>query len=245
MDSHPKLWPATFLRRYKRFFADLIDSEGNIITVHCPNTGSMKNCLEPNSCCWYSLSSNPKRKLKGTLEIVTTKYGALAGVNTARANNLVRTALDTKLIAELSAYDVLKSEVPYGKEKSRIDFLLQNTSGEIPDCYLEVKNVTLDEGNGMAMFPDSVTARGTKHLRELIFMAEEGFRSVLFFCVQLSDAKSFSIASNIDPVYAGTINDALDKGIEIIAWRTLITSDSIALQMPIDVTLDTLDQKTR
>ena len=123
MDSHPKLWPATFLRRYKRFFADLIDSEGNIITVHCPNTGSMKNCLEPNSCCWYSLSSNPKRKLKGTLELVTTKYGALAGVNTPRANNLVRTALDTKLIAELSAYDVLKSEVPYGKEKIRIDFL--------------------------------------------------------------------------------------------------------------------------
>lgn len=245
MDSNPKLFHATFLRRYKRFFADLIDSEGNIITVHCPNTGSMKNCLEPYSCCWYSLSSNPKRKLKGTLEIVTTKYGALAGVNTARANNLVRTALETKLIPELSVYDVVKSEIPYGKEQSRIDFLLQDNSGESPDCYLEVKNVTLDEGNGLAMFPDSVTARGTKHLRELIFMAEKGFRSVLFFCVQLSDAKSFSIASNLDPVYAGTVKDALDKGIEIIAWRTLITSDSIALQSPINVTLNTLNQKTR
>lgn len=245
MDSNPKLFHATFLRRYKRFFADLIDSEGNIITVHCPNTGSMKNCLEPYSCCWYSLSSNPKRKLKGTLEIVTTKYGALAGVNTARANNLVRTALETKLIPELSVYDVVKSEIPYGKEQSRIDFLLQDNSGESPDCYLEVKNVTLDEGNGLAMFPDSVTARGTKHLRELIFMAEKGFRSMLFFCVQLSDAKSFSIASNLDPVYAGTVKDALDKGIEIIAWRTLITSDSIALQSPINVTLNTLNQKTR
>jgi sugar fermentation stimulation protein A len=245
MDSNPKLFHATFLRRYKRFFADLIDSEGNIITVHCPNTGSMKNCLEPYSCCWYSLSSNPKRKLKGTLEIVTTKYGALAGVNTARANNLVRTALETKLIPELSVYDVVKSEIPYGKEQSRIDFLLQDNSGEFPDCYLEVKNVTLDEGNGLAMFPDSVTARGTKHLRELIFMAEKGFRSMLFFCVQLSDAKSFSIASNLDPVYAGTVKDALDKGIEIIAWRTLITSDSIALQSPINVTLNTLNQKTR
>ena len=245
MDSNPKLFHATFLRRYKRFFADLIDSEGNIITVHCPNTGSMKNCLEPYSCCWYSLSSNPKRKLKGTLEIVTTKYGALAGVNTARANNLVRTALETKLIPELSVYDVVKSEIPYGKEQSRIDFLLQDNSGEFPDCYLEVKNVTLDEGNGLAMFPDSVTARGTKHLRELIFMAEKGFRSMLFFCVQLSDAKSFSIASNLDPVYAGTVKDALDKGVEIIAWRTLITSDSIALQIPINVTLNTLNQKTR
>ena len=245
MDSNPKLFHATFLRRYKRFFADLIDSEGNIITVHCPNTGSMKNCLEPHSCCWYSLSSNPKRKLKGTLEIVTTKYGALAGVNTARANNLVRTALETKLIPELSVYDVVKSEIPYGKEQSRIDFLLQDNSGEFPDCYLEVKNVTLDEGNGLAMFPDSVTARGTKHLRELIFMAEKGFRSMLFFCVQLSDAKSFSIASNLDPVYAGTVKDALDKGVEIIAWRTLITSDSIALQIPINVTLNTLNQKTR
>jgi sugar fermentation stimulation protein A len=191
------------------------------------------------------LSSNPKRKLKGTLEIVTTKYGALAGVNTARANNLVRTALETKLIPELSVYDVVKSEIPYGKEQSRIDFLLQDNSGEFPDCYLEVKNVTLDEGNGLAMFPDSVTARGTKHLRELIFMAEKGFRSVLFFCVQLSDAKSFSIASNLDPVYAGTVKDALDKGIEIIAWRTLITRDSIALQIPINVTLNTLNQKTR
>ena len=106
MDSHPKLWPETCLRRYKRFFADLIDSEGNIITVHCPNTGSMKNCLEPNSCCWYSLSSNPKRKLKGTLELVTTKYGALAGVKTERANHLVRTAREPKLIDALSCYDV-------------------------------------------------------------------------------------------------------------------------------------------
>tara|TARA_B100001063_G_scaffold242967_1_gene272674 strand:+ start:98 stop:835 length:738 start_codon:yes stop_codon:yes gene_type:complete len=243
MDSNPELFPGTFLRRYKRFFADLIDSNGNIITVHCPNTGSMKNCLEPNSCCWYSLSANPKRKLKGTLEIVTTKYGSLAGVNTARANNLVKTALDAKLISELSMYDIVKSEIPYGEEKSRIDFLLQDNSSEFPDCYLEVKNVTLDGGNGLAMFPDSVTTRGTKHLRELVLMAEQGFRSMLLFCVQLSDAKSFSVASNIDPLYASTLSEALDKGVEIIAWRTLITSDNIVLQMPITVTLDVLGQK--
>jgi sugar fermentation stimulation protein A len=238
MDPEPTLLPAIFIKRYKRFFADLLDINGNFITVHCPNTGSMENCLESDSNCWYSLSANPKRKLKGTLEIVTTKYGSLAGVNTGKANNLVGKALKDKIINELSMYDIINREIPYGREKSRIDFLLQNSGGNLPDCYLEVKSVTLDKGNGLAMFPDSVTARGVKHLRELIFMAEQGFRSVLFFCVQLSGAKSLGIASDIDPIYANTLRDAINKGVEVIAWRASFNGNSINLQRSIDLILD-------
>lgn len=233
MKSKTKLYPAVFVKRYKRFFADVIDSEGNLITLHCPNTGSMKNCLEIKSPCWYSLSDNPKRKLRGTLEIVTTKYGQLAGINTISANRLVRCAIETQLIPEFLDYDTLRSEVTYGDEKSRIDFLLQDSKNELTDCYVEVKNVTLDMGNGLVMFPDSVTNRGAKHLRELIAMVDLGYRSVLLFCVQVSDAKEFDISQDIDPTYAKTLELAIDCGVEVFAWRTSLSSDEGVLEKPI------------
>ena len=168
MQCSPTLFSGSFVRRYKRFFADIIDEKGNLLTVHCPNTGSMKNCQVEGSECWYSLSDDPKRKLKGTLEIVTTSHGQLAGINTLNANRLVGNALTCKIIPEFASYDTVSTEVRYGSEKSRIDFLLHDSENHLPDCYVEVKSVTLDMGDGLAMFPDSVTARGTKHLRELM-----------------------------------------------------------------------------
>jgi sugar fermentation stimulation protein A len=154
MQTFPTLFPATFVKRYKRFFTDVIDLQGNLMTVHCPNTGSMKYCQVEGSSCWFSLSDNPKRKLPGTLEIVTTSHGNLAGVNTVRANHLVRHAIDSGIIEELASYDQVTAEVPYGEEKSRIDFLLEDSAGGLRDCYVEVKNVTMDRGKGLASFPD-------------------------------------------------------------------------------------------
>ena len=233
MLDFPQLYPAVFVRRYKRFFADVMDSQGNLMTIHCPNTGSMKNCLIEGSNCWYSLSDNPKRKLSGTLEIITTSHGQLAGINTIMTNRLVAAALAINQIPELRGYDLVRPEVAYGSEKSRIDFLLQATAGHLPDCYVEVKNVTLDMGDGLAMFPDSVTTRGTKHLRELIEMADLGYRAVLLFCVQLNNADRVEVATDIDPIYAKTMALALSKGVEVIAWRTKINSDGISLHEPI------------
>ena len=230
--------PGTFIRRYKRFFADVIDHQGHLLTLHCPNTGSMKNCLQENTPCWYSLSANPKRKLPGTLEIVTTLHGQLAGVNTIRANKVVEKALTTKQIPSLQDYDQILKEVAYGDEKSRIDFLLKDSSQVRPDCYIEVKNVTLDMGDGVAMFPDSVTSRGAKHLRELISVVQMGGRAILLFCVQLSDAKQVQIAGHIDAVYQNTITEAIAAGVEVIAWQASVSADGIGLQRPIEFVSD-------
>ena len=197
MKNDLPLLPGTFIKRYKRFFADILTEQGEPLTLHCPNTGSMKNCLVENSRCWYSLSDNPKRKLPGTLEIVTTASGNLAGVNTGRSNHLVRQAIVEDLIPELRGYRNIRSEVRYGEEKSRIDLLLE---GEAWHCYVEVKNVTLDCGDNHAQFPDAVTARGAKHLRELMAMVDQGHRAVLMFCVQLSSVETVSVAGQIDPL---------------------------------------------
>lgn len=235
--SEKSFLPATFIRRYKRFFADVRDHQGREVTLHCPNTGSMTNCLQENTPCWYSLSTNPKRKLPGTLEIVTTRHGQLAGVNTHRANKVVEAALMINQIPSLQYYDQISKEVPYGDEKSRIDFLLRDSSQVRPDCYIEVKNVTLDMGDGVAMFPDSVTKRGAKHLRELIAVVKKGGRAILLFCVQLSEVKQVEIAGHIDSVYLETISEAVAAGVEVIAWQTSVSADEIALQSPIEVVL--------
>jgi sugar fermentation stimulation protein A len=231
MQITPPFLPAVFETRYKRFFADLRDADGNRLTVHCPNTGSMKNCLVPGSTCFYSLSNNPKRKLPGTLELVTTSEGQLAGVNTARANHLVHEAIESDLIDELRGYAQMRSEVRYGNEKSRIDLLLEDP--QRGQCYIEVKNVTLEEAGGRVMFPDAVTSRGTKHLRELMAMLQQGHRAVLFFCVQVSDAKSMEIATEIDPTYAQTLSRAIDEGLEVMAWRAKLSPEEISLDCAI------------
>ena len=229
------LLPATFIKRYKRFFTDIRTEQGELLTVHCPNTGSMKNCQVENSPCWYSLSNNPKRKLPGTLEIVTTSFGNLAGVNTARPNHIVRRAIENGLISELCGYENIRSEVRYGEEKSRIDLLLEG--GREQQCYVEVKNVTLDCGDGHAQFPDSVTSRGTKHLRELMVMVAEGHRAVLFFCVQLTGVQSMSIAGHIDPLYEQTLSAAIDSGVEVLVWQADLSAQNIGLRRPLPLML--------
>ena len=223
-----------FLRRYKRFFAEISSDSGEILTLHCPNTGSLKNCLIELSPCLYSLSSNKNRKLSGTLEFVTTRFGNLAGINSSAANKIVASALNARVIQSLGDYDTFLKEVKFGEENSRLDFRLQNSKNLLPDCFLEVKSATYDIGNGIILFPDSVTSRGARHLRALTSAVEKGYRSVLFFCVQVSNSKMLKIAENIDPHYADTLARAIIAGVEIEAWNTKLSGDEVTLKEQIE-----------
>ena len=231
MKLAPSLIKGKFQKRYKRFFTDVINSEDKLLTIHCPNTGSMKNCLVENSSCWYSLSDNPKRKLAGTLELITNTFGNLTGINTNRANKLVKEAIEARAVPELCGYKQLRSEVKYGAENSRIDFLLEDPAKG--QCYIEVKSATLEISKGLVIFPDAVTARGTKHLRELIGMVQQGHRAVLFFCVQVNGAEKMEVADSIDPEYAKTLAEALAAGVEVIAWRASLSDSEIVLEAAI------------
>lgn len=212
------LYPAVLLKRYKRFLADIRLPGGDELTIHCPNTGSMKNCVLPDSPCWYSVSANKVRKYPHTLEIVTAPGGHLAGINTMRTNPLVEMALRAGTIAELQGYQSLRREVVCGNESSRIDFLLENNPQDARPCYVEVKNVTLMEGEGRGFFPDAVSLRGTKHLRELMFIVKQGHRAVLLFCVQHTGIETVSPADAIDPLYGKTLREAIHAGVEVIAY---------------------------
>jgi len=223
----PPLEEAVFLRRYKRFFADVALGDSSELTIHCANTGSMRHCLNPGKPCWFSRATNPKRKLPGTLELVTTDGGLIAGVNTARSNPLVVEAIESGVIEELRGYPEISTEVRYGEEKSRIDLLLKNSDEQ---CFVEVKNVTLEAGSDLAAFPDAVTTRGTKHLRELMRVAAEGQRAVLLFCVQMTGIERVSVAAAIDPVYARTLIQAMAAGVEVLAYACKLTPGEIAVE---------------
>lgn len=229
MKFTPPLQQGRILRRYKRFLADIEIAQGEALTIHCPNTGSMKNCWVENGSCWYSDSQNPKRKYRHTLELCTTPDGALVGVNTSRANALVEEALAAGVIDTLQGYRTHRREVKYGEENSRIDFLLQ---GDGPDCYLEVKSVTLAE-QARGLFPDAVSSRGTKHLRELTKLTEAGARAVLFYCVQHSRVERVEVARDIDPVYGQALDSALAAGVEVMAYRAQLGADEIVLSEPV------------
>ena len=230
MKIDPLLEQAVFVKRYKRFFADVELSDGSPLTIHCANTGSMQHCLNPGTPCWFSRSSNPKRKLPGTLEIVTTASGLLAGVNTFRANHLVAEAIASGVIKQLQGYAEIKTEVRYGEEKSRIDILLtRSTEKGAEQCFVEVKNVTLEAGDGLAKFPDAVTARGTKHLRELMRMVAEGQRAVLLYCVQLTGIDQVTVADDVDRVYAETLGEAIEAGVEVLAYACKLTAAEISI----------------
>lgn len=231
MKLDPNLYSARFIKRYKRFFSDVLTDQGQALTVHCPNTGSMKNCLVAESPCFYSLSTNPKRKLSGTLELVTTEYGSLAGINTHRANHLVKEAILDNKIPSLAGYKELRSEVKYGNENSRIDILLEDPNKG--HCYIEVKNVTLEGPDGLVLFPDAITSRGAKHLRELIDVVDQGHRAVLFFCVQVNNAIKMEVASDIDSAYAKTLTEAISAGVEVMAWGAKLSPQEIVLNQAI------------
>lgn len=224
---------ATLVKRYKRFLADVTLEDGTALTAHCPNTGSLLGCHAPGSRVWLSRSDNPKRKYAHTWELVEVAGGVLVGVNTGRSNALVREAITSGVIGELTGYDDIRAEFRYGEEGSRADFLLTKDGAE---CYLEVKNVTAAVEDGVALFPDAVSTRGTRHLRELIAtLREAGRRAVLCFCVQRGDVREVRPADDIDPDYGRTLREALDAGVEAIAYRATLCPQAVSLAEPIPV----------
>lgn len=238
MIFEPSLHSAILIRRYKRFLADVRLPDGSEITLHCPNTGSMRNCAEPGSRVWYSDSGNAARKYPCTWELVEVEGRYRVGINTGRANALVREALGRGAISELQGYRCCRAEVPYGSENSRIDFLLSDKPGAAgEDCYVEVKSVTLGLGNGLGAFPDAVSSRGQKHLRELIEMREAGQRAVLFFCVQHEGIARVRPAEEIDPDYASLLREAYERGVEVLAYRAAIGDTGIELDTALPVEL--------
>lgn len=237
---NPELTQGTLIQRYKRFLADIETAEGHQLTIHCPNTGSMKNCLAPGSPLWYSTSANVKRKYPHTWEIATTPAGHLAGVNTGRANHLVREALHSGHLPGLPKADSVRAEVAYGDERSRIDFIAEVGQQTL---YIEVKNVTLCEDGSAGYFPDSVSVRGTKHLRELASLARAGKRALLVFCVQHSAIKQVSAAAHIDPAYAQALSAAQDAGVEVLALKTRLSAQEIVLVEALPV-VDAQPQRT-
>jgi sugar fermentation stimulation protein A len=227
----PPLILGTLLRRYKRFLADIELEDGTTVTVHCPNSGSMKGCATPGSRVYISRSSNTGRTYPFTWELVEVD-GFWAGINTSLPNRLVHEAITNGTVVELQGYGTIRPEVPYG-EHSRIDLLLESPGRR---CFVEVKNVTLVE-NGRALFPDSVTTRGQKHLNELMRVVREGDRGVIFFTVQRGDGQSVSPADSIDPEYGRLLRLAMNSGVEILAYRALVTPEEIVLteRLPIVV----------
>ena len=238
MNYEHTLFEGRLIKRYKRFMADIELPDGSQITIHCPNTGSMKNCLYPGKKIWYSDSRNPKRKYPCTWEqaeipvsINGQQHMTKAGLNTGRANRLVEELLANGRIPELSSYNRISREVRYGHENSRIDLLLQ--ADDHPDCYVEVKSVTLAAGDGLGLFPDAVTTRGTKHLRELTSICNKGKRAVLFFCVQHTGIERVSPADSIDPEYGQALRQAVSAGVEVIAWGAEMSPEAISLIHPL------------
>ncbi|QDG77019.1 DNA/RNA nuclease SfsA [Labrenzia sp. PHM005] len=212
------------VKRYKRFLADVVlDESGEEITAHCANPGSMLGLKEPGSLVWLSQSDNPKRKLKYSWEVIEAD-GALVGINTAHPNKLVEEALIDGRIPELAGFETLRCEVKYGKN-SRIDILLEQADAS--KTYVEVKNVHLMREPGLAEFPDSVTARGAKHLGELADMVREGHRAAMVFLVQRPDCAKLSLAADIDPNYAAAFKAAAEAGVETYAIGCDVRLDGI------------------
>ena len=219
------------LRRYKRFLAD-VQLEGGVVTAACPNTGSMLGCCEPGSRVWLSESDNAARKYRHTWEIVEA-CGVMVGINTGLPNALVAEAISQGAIAELGGYASVRREVRYGEEQSRVDFVLE--SPDRAACWLEVKNVTAAVTRGVAFFPDCVTDRGSRHLRELIRLTAQGLRPVQLYCVQRADVREVRPADGIDPEYGRTLREAIGAGVEVLAYRAKVSPGEITLSRRIPV----------
>jgi sugar fermentation stimulation protein A len=231
MEFQQSLIPGKLIRRYKRFLADVELENGKIVTALCPNTGSMKSCKESDSPVLLSENSNPKRKLKYTWELIFTN-NIWVGINTGYPNILVKEAIIQGTIPELQGYEKIRSEVKYG-ENSRIDLLLEKLT---EFCYVEIKNVTLVENN-YAFFPDAVTVRGQKHLKELMHVVKKGLRAVNIFVVQRGDAEGLKPADEIDPEYGKLLRTASKKGVEVLAYQADISPQRIILSKKLPVLL--------
>lgn len=224
------------LKRYKRFLADIQLDNGQTLTVHCPNSGSMLGCSQPGSPVILSYAGGSTRKYAWTLEMVQHQ-GTWIGVHTGRTNAIVREGLENGVIREFGAISAITPEVVVSG-KSRLDFLLETAQGKI---YLEVKNCSLAE-DATAMFPDAVTARGTKHLHELARLVEAGYGAAVLFCIQRSDAVRFRPASSIDPVYAQTVSWAQERGVQFLAYQAEVTTKSVTLARKIPVFIPSSSQ---
>ena len=224
MRFHPPLLPAVLLRRRQRFFGDVL-LDGAETTVFCPNTGRMLGCAEPGRTVWLSTHDSPTRRLRHTWELSETP-AAVVGVNPGLANRLVAAAIDAGALPALAGYATRRGEVRYG-ENSRIDWLLEH-SGR-PPCYVEVKSVTAVDEHGLAFFPDAVSARGSKHMRELAAMAARGARAVVVFCVQREDALAVRAADEIDPAYGRAMRAARAAGVELLACGARVGVEEIVV----------------
>ena len=229
MQFHSDLKRGRLVQRYKRFFADVVLDDGTEVTAHCPNPGAMLGLNTPGLPAWISRSDDPKRKLAHTLELVEAD-GGLVGINTMHPNRLAAEALREGWVPELAGYEQVRPEVKYGSA-SRVDFLL--TGEGRPPCYLEIKNVHLSRGAGLAEFPDCIAARSLKHLHELGREVEAGNRAVMLFVIQRMDCAAFDAAHDIDPAYARGLADAAARGVEILAYGCDIDLQSIRLARPI------------
>lgn len=234
MDFSSKLYKAKFIKRYKRFFSDHILVDGTIVTAHCANTGAMLGVTEEGVTSWLSKSDDPKRKLKWSWELVQ-KGDTYIGINTHNPNKIVQEAIQNNEIPELSNYSSLKREVKYGTN-SKIDILLKDEIKK--DCYVEIKNVHLSRKKSVAEFPDAITSRGTKHLKELSLVSQSGLRAVMLYLIQRNDCNFFKIAKDIDKEYAEAFNDAIKAGVEVICIDTILSSDAINIGKNIQLILD-------
>ena len=233
MNFPSPLLPGILIRRYKRFMADVELKNGTIVVAHCPNSGAMLGLTTPGTSVWISRATNPARKLAYTWEMAEVQ-GTMVGMNTSHPNALAEEAIKYRLIPSLNGYSSLKREVKYGVN-SRIDILL--TGEAIPPCYVEVKNVHLKRGT-QALFPDSVTERGTKHLKELSTVVQEGGRAVMLYVIQRNDCDSFSLARDIDPKYTAAAADAREVGVEFIAYSCEISPQTIQIVREIPTQFD-------
>lgn len=220
----PQLISGTLVKRYKRFLADVLLENGQTVTAHCPNSGSMKACCQPGQPVYLSAHDDPRRKLKYTWELIRMP-SSLVGVNTQVPNRLVYHAIRQGQVEALAGYDTHAREVNSGKH-SRLDILLRRGSAE--HCFVEVKNCTLVSG-GVARFPDAVTARGLKHLFELKRLVDQGARGVIFFLIQRMDAEMFRPADDIDPAYGRQLRRSVQDGVEMLVYDVAIDLKHIRL----------------
>ena len=227
MNFKNTLIPGEFIKRYKRFFAD-VKINNKIVTTHCPNTGSMIGLLKEGNKVWVSKVDNPNRKLKYTLQVIEDKNVKI-GINTHLTNKIVLEALKKKIINSFKKTTNIQAEIKFGK-KTRFDFLI--TCGD-KKSFLEVKNVTLSRKKGIAEFPDAVTSRGLKHLNELIKANEKGFQIYMLYLIQRDDCKEFRIAKDIDPQYNELLIKAARKNLKILCYDCKISPKGIELNRKI------------
>jgi sugar fermentation stimulation protein A len=228
----PPLIRGSLIKRYKRFLADVKLDTGEVITAHCPNSGSMKGCAIEGAPVWLSISDNPKRKYKHTWELVESP-SSLIGINTMVPNRLVKLSIENGVIEELKGFDRVRPEVKTN-DHTRLDLMLESDGGQT--CYVEIKNCTLVE-KGTAMFPDAVTTRGQKHLNELERLVFKGNRGVIFYLIQRTDATVFKPADAIDPVYGQRLRQVVKNGVEIVTRDVRIDHEMICIGRKIPVNL--------